>query len=65
MSNSLDPDQDPHSVGSHTRPNCWQRLSADDKSPLTANFACRVNLHDFLKKKVFQEYNHSVNQFGS
>ena len=32
MSNSLDPDQDKHSVGPDLDPNCLQRLSADDKS---------------------------------
>ena len=29
VSNSLDPDQDRHSVGPHLGPNCLQRLSAD------------------------------------
>ena len=39
MSNSLDPDQDRHSVGPDLGPNCLQRLSADDKkSPLVRNF---------------------------
>ena len=32
---SLDPDQDRCSVGPDLGPNCLQRLSADDKSPLT------------------------------
>ena len=32
MSNSLDPDQAQHFVGSDLGPNCLQRLSADDKS---------------------------------
>ena len=31
MSNSLDPDQDRHSVGPDLGPNCLQRLSPDDK----------------------------------
>ena len=31
MSNSLDPDQDRHSVGLHLGSNCLQRLLADDK----------------------------------
>ena len=31
VSNSLDPDQDQHSVGPDLGPNCLQRLSADDK----------------------------------
>ena len=32
VSNSLDQDQDQHSVGPDLGPNCSQRLSADDKS---------------------------------
>ena len=32
MSNSLDPDQDRHSVGPDLDPKCLQRLSAEDKS---------------------------------
>ena len=32
VSNSLEPDQDPHSVGPGLGPICLQRLSADDKS---------------------------------
>ena len=32
VSNSLDPDQDLHSVGPDLGPNCLQRLLADDKS---------------------------------
>ena len=32
MSNSLDPDQDRHSVGPDLEQNRLQRLSADDKS---------------------------------
>ena len=31
VSNSLDPDQEGHSVGSDLGPNCLHRLSADDK----------------------------------
>ena len=34
MIHSLDPDQDQPSVGPDLGPNCLQRLSADDKSPL-------------------------------
>ena len=34
MSNGLDPDQDQHYVGPDLRPNCLQRLLADDKSRL-------------------------------
>ena len=36
VSYSLDPDQPGHSVGPDLGPNCLQRLSADDKSPLAA-----------------------------
>ena len=32
VSNSLDPDQDRHIVGSDLGPNCLQMLSADDNS---------------------------------
>ena len=32
VSNSLDSDQDQHSVGPDLGPNCLQRLAADDKS---------------------------------
>ena len=34
VSNSLDKDQDQYSVRPDLGPNCLQRLSADDKSPL-------------------------------
>ena len=34
VSNGLDPDQDRHSVGPDLDPNCLQRLSAVDKSPV-------------------------------
>ena len=34
VSNLLDPDQDRHCVGPDLGPNCLQRLSADEKSPL-------------------------------
>ena len=34
MLNNLDPDQARHFVGPDLGPNCLQRLSADDKSPL-------------------------------
>ena len=33
VSNSLNPDQDRHSVGPDLDPNCLKRLSADDKTP--------------------------------
>ena len=36
MPNSLDPDQDRHSVGPDLGPNCLQRLSADDELPVKA-----------------------------
>ena len=32
VSNSLDPDQDRHSVSPDLGPNCFQRLSEEDKS---------------------------------
>ena len=32
LSNSLNPDQDRHSVGPDLSPNCLQRLSGDNKS---------------------------------
>ena len=32
VSHGLDPDQDGHYVGPDLGLNCWQRLSADDKS---------------------------------
>ena len=41
VTNGLDPDQDRHFVGPELGPNCLQRLSADDKSPL----AQWVNVH--------------------
>ena len=34
VSNGLDPDQDRHFVSPDLGPNCLQKLSADDKSPL-------------------------------
>ena len=37
ISNSLDPDQDLHSVNPDLGPNCVQRLSADDKSKVPAS----------------------------
>ena len=36
VSNGLDLYQDRHNVGPDLGPNCLQRLSADDKSPLAA-----------------------------
>ena len=35
VSNGLDPDQERHSVGPDLGPNCLQRLSSKDKSPLS------------------------------
>ena len=46
MSNYLDPDQDQPSLGHDLGPNCFQRLSADDKSPL-ARTELKVNMHIF------------------
>ena len=34
VSNSLDPDHDQHTIGPDLGRNCFQRLSAHDKSPL-------------------------------
>ena len=34
VSNGLDPDEDQYSVSPDLEPQCLQRLSADDKSPL-------------------------------
>ena len=47
MSNSLDPDQARCFVGPDLGPNCLQRLSADDKSPL----AGKELRHDFVEKE--------------
>ena len=45
MSNGLDPDQDPHYVGPELGPNCLQKLSAYDKSPLASKeLSERINL---------------------
>ena len=38
MSNGLDPDQDRRVVGPYLDPNCLQRLSAVDKSPLARKY---------------------------
>ena len=43
VSNSLDPDQDQHSVGPDLGPNCLQRLSADDTSRQKVDRVFRVN----------------------
>ena len=60
MSNSLDPDQDLHSVSPDLGPNCLERLSADDKScswqgksygkllcPVTAFIECVCSVFSF------------------
>ena len=53
VSKGLDPYQDRHSVGPDLGPNCFQRLSADDKSLLTF---FKINFF----KKIFQEHYQSV-----
>ena len=45
MSNSLDPDQARHFVGPDLGPNCLQRLSTDDKVPLSGK---ELNTEQFL-----------------
>ena len=46
VSNSLDPDQDQHFVDPDLCPNCLQRLSADNKSPLARK---KLNMYpDYL-----------------
>ena len=48
VSNSLDPDQDRHSVGPDHGPNCLQRLQADDeKSSLHEKSKCQLNENFF------------------
>ena len=50
MSNGLDPDQDQHSVSSDLDPNCLQRLSADNKSPLARQeLIFNFCLHAYVK----------------
>ena len=46
VSNSLDPDQDRHSVGPDLDPNCLLRLSADDAGKESVT----VNLKIFVSK---------------
>ena len=46
VSNGLDPDQDRHSVGPDLGPNCFQRLSADDK-------ICRYRVKSELTSEIF------------
>ena len=48
MSNSLDPDKDRYYVSSDLGPNCLQRLSADDKSPLA-----RKEFKDFNNRLIY------------
>ena len=50
MPNSLEPDQDQYFVGPDLGPNCLQRLSVDDKSPLAwkdcfQSFLVKLFLH--------------------
>ena len=40
VSNSLDPDQDGHSVGADLGPNCLQRLTADNTSKQRPTYLC-------------------------
>ena len=42
VSNDLDPDQDRRSVGPDLDPNCFQRLSADDKVAASSDLAVEV-----------------------
>ena len=49
VSNSLDSDQDQCFVGPDLRPNCLQRLSADDKSRCSKEMVNVNFLHSFLK----------------
>ena len=52
VSNSVDPDQDRHSVGPDLGPNCLQRLSR--KLPLARlELNCRLN-HSALRKKFLR-----------
>ena len=46
MSNTLDPDQDGHSVGPYLGPNCLQRFSAEDKSPGWQGKSKKKTVHD-------------------
>ena len=65
MSNSLDPDQDKHSVGPDLGSNCLQRLLAEDKLQLTGkdlneNYPSRnVNLQEYkiLSKSLLSDVN--------
>ena len=49
MSNSLDPDQERHSLVPDLSPNCLQRLSADDKLQLAGKeLLCIKTTQDFM-----------------
>ena len=49
MSNSLDPDQARHVIGSTLVPNCLQKLSAEDTSTVKPVLSCHLK---FDKTKV-------------
>ena len=62
MPNSLDPDQDRHSVGPNLGPNCLKRLSADVKShrpfltlALSRLFLCSINAGGVLGAEIRQQ----------
>ena len=57
MSNSLDPDQDRHSVGPDLGPNCLQRLSADDTKK---GYLCRAEYFYVLHNSVAFKVENSV-----
>ena len=49
--NSLDPDQDQHSIGLELGPKCLQRLSTDDKGCNTLSHSGFTNLNTW--KRMF------------
>ena len=51
MSNSLDPDQTYHFVGSDLDPNCLHRLSEDDK----IGEPCFFVIADFFQNQLFSK----------
>ena len=62
MSNSLDPDQDQHSVGPVLGPNRLQRLSVDNKSRCKYRLYVSTSYQNYIhvtrpcKTKYFQSY---------
>ena len=54
MSNSLDPDQDRHSVSPDLGPNCLQRLSAEDKSGHYSKERVNQRIDPWVKVQNFQ-----------